>query len=96
MAFLAGRGIGAICARNGLAHGRVCIIAPVSGVINIALPVLVDGVAQIKIKSDDISIATAVEQFLSKGSIEIARIAQQTLEGHLRAIMGAMTVEVIY
>lgn len=60
------------------------------------VPVMVDGVAQIKIKSDDVSIATAVEQFLSKGSIEIARIAQQTLEGHLRAIMGAMTVEDIY
>jgi len=60
------------------------------------VPVIVDGVAQIKIKSDDVSIATAVEQFLSKGSDEIARIAQQTLEGHLRAIMGAMTVEDIY
>jgi len=60
------------------------------------VPVIVDGVAQIKIKSDDVSIATAVEQFLSKGAEEIARIAQQTLEGHLRAIMGAMTVEDIY
>jgi flotillin len=60
------------------------------------VPVIVDGVAQIKIKSDDVSIATAVEQFLSKGADEIARIAQQTLEGHLRAIMGAMTVEDIY
>ncbi|MBN2082238.1 flotillin family protein [bacterium] len=60
------------------------------------VPVMVDGVAQIKIKSDDVSIATAVEQFLSKGAEEISRIAQQTLEGHLRAIMGAMTVEDIY
>ena len=60
------------------------------------VPVIVDGVAQIKIKSDNVSIATAVEQFLSKGSVEISRIAQQTLEGHLRAIMGAMTVEDIY
>jgi flotillin len=60
------------------------------------VPVIVDGVAQIKIKSDDISIATAVEQFLSKGSKEISRIALQTLEGHMRAIMGTMTVEEIY
>jgi uncharacterized membrane protein len=30
---------------HGLAHGRVCVIAPVSGIVNIALPVLVDGVA---------------------------------------------------
>ena len=62
----------------------------------LGVPVIVDGVAQIKIKGDDISIATAVEQFLSKSSEDIARIAQQTLEGHMRAIMGAMAVEEIY
>ncbi len=60
------------------------------------VPVRVDGVAQIKVKGDDISIATAVEQFLSKGSDDIKNIAMQTLEGHLRAILGTMTVEEIY
>lgn len=60
------------------------------------VPVKVDGVAQIKVKGDDISIATAAEQFLSKGVDEIKNIATQTLEGHLRAILGTMTVEDIY
>src|ERR1051326_9041403 len=60
------------------------------------VPVRVDGVAQIKIKGDDISIATAAEQFLSKGPEDIKSIAMQTLEGHLRAILGTMTVEDIY
>lgn len=60
------------------------------------VPVLVDGVAQIKVKSDEISIGTAAEQFLSKTQIEIMKIAHQTLEGHLRAILGTMTVEDIY
>src|SRR5438477_4699116 len=60
------------------------------------VPVRVDGVAQIKVKGDDISIATASEQFLSKGTEEIKNIAMQTLEGHLRAILGTMTVEEIY
>jgi flotillin len=60
------------------------------------VPVRVDGVAQIKIKGDDISIATAAEQFLSKATEEIKNIAMQTLEGHLRAILGTMTVEDIY
>src|SRR5262245_31049369 len=32
------------------------------------VPVRVDGVAQIKVKGDDVSIATAAEQFLSKGT----------------------------
>src|SRR5277367_1786449 len=60
------------------------------------VPVKVDGVAQIKVKGDDISIATAAEQFLSKPTDEIKNIATQTLEGHLRAILGTMTVEDIY
>ncbi len=60
------------------------------------VPVKVDGVAQTKVKGDDISIATAAEQFLSKGTEEIKNIAMQTLEGHLRAILGTMTVEEIY
>src|SRR6266513_3655 len=60
------------------------------------VPVRVDGVAQIKVKGDDISISTAAEQFLSKGVEEIKNIATQTLEGHLRAILGTMTVEDIY
>src|SRR5436190_17809312 len=60
------------------------------------VPVKVDGVAQIKVKGDDISIATAAEQFLSKGTEDIKSIAMQTLEGHLRAILGTMTVEDIY
>jgi flotillin len=60
------------------------------------VPVKVDGVAQIKVKGDDISIATAAEQFLSKPTDEIKNIAMQTLEGHLRAILGTLTVEEIY
>lgn len=60
------------------------------------VPVRVDGVAQIKVKGDDISISTAAEQFLGKRTDEIRNIATQTLEGHLRAILGTMTVEDIY
>src|SRR5262245_4349073 len=60
------------------------------------VPVKVDGVAQIKVKGDDISISTAAEQFLSKNTEDIKNIAMQTLEGHLRAILGTMTVEEIY
>lgn len=60
------------------------------------VPVRVDGVSQIKVKGDDISISTAAEQFLSKTTDEIKNVATQTLEGHLRAILGTMTVEDIY
>ena len=60
------------------------------------VPVKVDGVAQTKVKGDDVSIRTAAEQFLGKTTDEIRNIATQTLEGHLRAILGTMTVEEIY
>ncbi|MCC6739381.1 MAG: flotillin family protein [Planctomycetia bacterium] len=60
------------------------------------VPVLVDGVAQIKVKSDENSISTAAEQFLSKSRAEMMEVALQTLEGHLRAIVGTLTVEDIY
>jgi flotillin len=60
------------------------------------VPVTVDGVAQVKVASDDVSIVTAAEQFLSKSRDEIKNVALQTLEGHLRAILGTLTVEEIY
>jgi flotillin len=62
----------------------------------VGVPVTVDGVAQVKVRGDDISIATAAEQFLSKSTQEIKDVALQTLEGHLRAILGTLTVEELY
>lgn len=55
----------------------------------------VDGVAQVKIDSNFESIGTAAEQFLSLKEDEVRRIATQTLEGHLRSIVGNLTVEQI-
>lgn len=59
------------------------------------VPLIVEGVAQIKVKGDDTSIITAAEQFLDKSQAQIAEIALHTLEGHLRAIIGTMNVEEI-
>lgn len=60
------------------------------------VPIVVDGVAQVKIKGDEVSIRTAAEQFLSKNVDEIKDVALQTVEGHLRAIIGTLSVEEIY
>jgi len=60
------------------------------------VPVHVDGVAQIKIRGEDVSIYTAAEQFLSKGPDGIVYVAHETLAGHLRGILGMLTVEEIY
>lgn len=60
------------------------------------VPILVDGVAQIKIKKDDASLHAAAERFLGKAPQEIAKIALETVQGHLRGILGTLTVEHIY
>jgi flotillin len=60
------------------------------------VPVIVDGVAQIKIKKDQASLFAAAERFLGKRTEEISRIALETVQGHLRAILGTMSVEDIY
>ncbi len=60
------------------------------------VPIIVDGVAQIKIKKDEASLHSAAERFLGKQPEEIARIALETVQGHLRAILGTLSVEDIY
>jgi flotillin len=61
-----------------------------------AVPITVDGIAQIKIGSDETYIATAAEQLLDKDQSEVEHVAKETLMGHLRAIIGLMTVENVY
>ncbi len=58
--------------------------------------ILVGGVAQVKVKSDDESIRLAAEQFLSKPSDEIGRVALQVIDGYLRTILGTLSVEDVY
>jgi len=60
------------------------------------VPVTVDGVAQVKIGETDEMVRTAAGQFLGKSGQEMRNVALQTLEGHLRSILGTMTVEMIY
>jgi len=60
------------------------------------VPIVVDGITQVKIKGDESSIRTAAEQFLGKTVDQIKQVALQTIEGHLRAIIGTLTVEEIY
>src|SRR5512146_198705 len=57
--------------------------------------VTVEAVAQIKVKSDPESIKTAAEQFLSKTEQEREGLIRLVMEGHLRGIIGQLTVEEI-
>ncbi len=57
--------------------------------------VSVEAVAQIKVRSDPDSIRTAAEQFLSKSETERDGLIRLVMEGHLRGIVGQLTVEQI-
>ena len=59
------------------------------------VPVSVKAVANVKIKGDDSSLRAAAERFLGMPQEEFHRLVFQTLEGHLRAILGTLTVEEI-
>jgi flotillin len=61
----------------------------------LGVPLTVEGVAQVKIKSDDVSIRTAAEQLLDKQVPEIIEIARKTLEGHIRGTCATLTIEEI-
>jgi flotillin len=60
------------------------------------VPVMADGVAIIKIGGSISEIATAAEQYLGKPKEDRESEAREVLEGHLRSILGSMTVEEIY
>jgi flotillin len=60
------------------------------------VPVLAEGVAQLKIDSSDQALRLAAEQFLGLGKDGIRGVAQAILEGKMREVIGTMTVEDIY
>ncbi|KFN11289.1 flotillin family protein [Paenibacillus macerans] len=60
------------------------------------VPVSADGVAIIKVGSSIEDVATAAEQFMGKPIESLKGEAQEVLEGHLRSILGSMTVEEVY
>ncbi|MDQ0255931.1 flotillin [Evansella vedderi] len=60
------------------------------------VPVMADGTAIIKIGGSIGEIATAAEQFLGKTKADRENEAKEVLEGHLRSILGSLTVEEIY
>ncbi len=55
----------------------------------------VEAVAQIKVKSDPDSIRTAAEQLLTKDMTEREALIRLVMEGHLRGIVGQLTIEEI-
>jgi flotillin len=55
----------------------------------------VEGQAQVKVKGDEGSIYLAAEHFLGKGGEAIQMVAKEVIEGYMRAVLGARTIEEI-
>jgi len=64
------------------------------------VPVTIEAIANVKVKGDEISIEAAAERFLrDKPELlqsEMRKTIEETLQGHLRAIIGKMTPEELY
>lgn len=61
------------------------------------VPIIVDGIAQIKVRSDDpTALITAAEMFLSKNRKEMNEIALQMMSGHLRSVISTLPFEEIH
>ncbi len=60
---------------------------------NQGVAVRVEAVSQLKVRSDKDSILTAAEQFLSKTDDDREGLIRLVMEGHLRGIVGQLTVE---
>jgi flotillin len=59
------------------------------------IPILVTGVANVKVSSEPNTRGNAIERFLNQPQVEMQRVARETLEGGLRAVIGKMTPEEI-
>lgn len=59
------------------------------------MPINVTGVANVKVSSNPSERGAAVERFLGQPVQELQRVARETLEGGLRAVIGKMTPEEI-
>jgi flotillin len=57
------------------------------------VPVSVKAVANVKIRGDESSLQAAAERFLGMTPDQVQKVIFQTLEGHLRSILGTLTVE---
>ena len=60
------------------------------------VPIMAEATAQVKIDSNDHSIRLAAEQFLGLGKEGVRDVSMTILEGKMREVTGAMTVEQIY
>ena len=56
-------------------------------------PLNIQAIANVKISTDEALVGNAIERFLGCDRSELARVAQETLEGYLRGVVATLTPE---
>ena len=86
-----------ICENVETAQGVPLTVTGVAQVEHSRIKIVLKSLYQkVKIMKNPELLHTASEQFLGKKEHEIKSTVLQTLEGHLRAILGTLTVEEVY
>lgn len=57
------------------------------------IPLNVHAIANVKVSTDRRFVGNAIERFLGRNQVEVARVVKETLEGHLRGVLATMTPE---
>ncbi len=65
----------------------------IQGYSNGGIELSMNAIANVKVSSDPKVIGNAIERFLGEHPSEIALVARETLEGHLRGVVATMTPE---
>src|SRR5437588_7859464 len=60
---------------------------------NQGIPVKIEAITQLKVENEEEKILRSANQFLSKSDDEREMMVRQVMEGHLRGIVGQLTVE---
>ena len=80
-------------ARISLRHMQVALEVKAQAGGGTMIPIIVTGVANVKVSSHPDMRGNAIERFLNQPQAEMQRVARETLEGGLRAVIGKMTPE---
>jgi flotillin len=57
------------------------------------IPLEVQAIANVKVSSEPVLVANAIERFQGRNPEEIRRVAKESLEGHLRGVLARLTPE---
>jgi uncharacterized membrane protein YqiK len=72
------------------------IVSPGTAYTKASVPTNIEGVVTVKIAGHAPTVHNAIERFLGRDKQEIATVARETIEGHLRGVCALLTFDAIH